>query len=85
MCIRDRFAIVALLALLNSQFYIFLAGKRGIAFMLCAIPFHLLYHFYNGLSFIAGVTRHYWMAATLPPRRPPAAPSGGGNPLKQPQ
>ena len=51
------FAVVALLALLNSQFYIFLAGKRGIAFMLCAIPFHLLYHFYNGLSFFAGIAR----------------------------
>jgi glycosyltransferase involved in cell wall biosynthesis len=54
------FAVLTLLAILNSQFYIFLAGKRGIAFMLCAIPFHLLYHFYNGISFIAGVVRHYW-------------------------
>jgi hypothetical protein len=60
------FAVVALLGILNSQFYIFLAGKRGIAFMLCAIPFHLLYHFYNGLSFIAGVTRYFWMTSTLP-------------------
>ena len=62
------FATMALLALLNSQFYIFLAGKRGIAFMLCAIPFHLLYHFYNGLSFMAGTARHYYMAATMPNR-----------------
>jgi len=77
------FAVVALLALLNSQFYIFLAGKRGIAFMLCAIPFHLLYHFYNGLSFMAGVTRHYWMAATVPPPPPPTGPSGDEDPLNQ--
>jgi cellulose synthase/poly-beta-1,6-N-acetylglucosamine synthase-like glycosyltransferase len=52
------FAILLLLGLLNSQFYIFLAGQRGIAFMLAAIPFHLLYHFYNGISFIAGIGRH---------------------------
>ena len=64
------FAVVALLALLNSQFYIFLAGKRGIAFMLCAIPFHLLYHFYNGVSFIAGIVRHYYLATTIPNRPP---------------
>ena len=36
--------------------------------MLCAIPFHLLYHFYNGLSFMAGTARHYYMAATMPNR-----------------
>jgi GT2 family glycosyltransferase len=52
------FAVLTLLGLLNSQFYIFLAGKRGLSFMLAAIPFHLLYHFYNGLSFMIGVARH---------------------------
>ncbi|MGD0731340.1 MAG: glycosyltransferase family 2 protein [Terracidiphilus sp.] len=57
------FAVLLLLALLNSQFYIFLAGKRGIAFMLAAIPFHLLYHFYNGLSFVVGISRHFYAAA----------------------
>jgi hypothetical protein len=48
---------------MNSQFYIFLAGKRGAAFMLAAMPFHLLYHFYNGLSFIAGVISYHWSDA----------------------
>jgi glycosyltransferase involved in cell wall biosynthesis len=62
------FAVVALLGLLNSQFYIFLAGKRGIAFMLCAIPFHILFHFYNGISFIAGVSRHFWTGRPQPPQ-----------------
>jgi glycosyltransferase involved in cell wall biosynthesis len=59
------FAVLALLGVLNSQFYIFLAGNRGIAFMLCAIPFHLLYHFYNGVSFIVGVTRHFLSVGAL--------------------
>ena len=52
------FAIMALIGLLNSQFYIFLASNRGYAFMLAAIPFHLLFHFYNGISFIAGTSRY---------------------------
>ncbi len=74
------FAVLASIGLMNSQFYIFLAGKRGVAFMLAAIPFHLLYHFYNGLSFIIGVTRHYWAAgvqkmhAAAPPASAPGPP-----------
>jgi GT2 family glycosyltransferase len=60
------FVILALLALLNSQFYLFLAGKRGISFMLAAIPFHLLYHFYSGVSFIIGVINHYWATRDTP-------------------
>jgi hypothetical protein len=56
------FIILALVGGMNSSFYVFLAGKRGLAFMLAAIPFHLLYHFYNGVSFIVGSARHYWNA-----------------------
>jgi hypothetical protein len=54
------FALLIAIGLMNSQFYIFLAGKRGLAFMLAAIPFHLLYHFYNGLSFLIGLIRYCW-------------------------
>ncbi len=50
--------ILLLVLVLNSQFYIFLAEKRGRWFTLAAIPFHLLYHFYNGLSFAVGLVRH---------------------------
>ncbi|MCW5982087.1 MAG: glycosyltransferase family 2 protein [Bryobacteraceae bacterium] len=46
--------------LLNTQFYLFLAEKRGGFFALAAIPFHLLYHFYNGVSFLAGTGRYLW-------------------------
>ena len=60
------FAVLALLGVMNSQFYIFLAGKRGVAFMAAAIPFHLLYHFYNGISFMVGLLRHYWMKVPVP-------------------
>jgi glycosyltransferase involved in cell wall biosynthesis len=60
------FIILAMLGLLNSQFYIFLAGKRGLPFMLAAIPFHLLYHFYNGISFTVGLLLHLWRSAFGP-------------------
>jgi hypothetical protein len=43
---------------LNSQFYVFLAGRTGRLMALAAIPFHLLFHFYSGLSFLIGLTRH---------------------------
>jgi hypothetical protein len=34
--------------------------------MLAAIPFHLLYHFYSGLSFIAGLACYLWKSAFHP-------------------
>ena len=45
--------IVVLLSVvaLNYPFYSFLAGRRGFLFTLASIPLHILYHFYNGLSF----------------------------------
>lgn len=49
------FMVLAVLGLMNSSFYLFLAGNRGVFFMLATIPFHLLYHFYNGISFLGGV------------------------------
>jgi len=51
------FFVLSVLILLNTQFYVFLAGK-GRLFALAAIPFHLLFHFYNGISFLIGVARH---------------------------
>jgi hypothetical protein len=59
------FLVIALLALLNSEFYIFLAEKRGIPFMLAAIPFHFLFHFYNGVSFVVGLIRYAFSAVKV--------------------
>ncbi len=62
------------IVLLNSQFYVFLAVRKGRAFALAAIPFHLLFHFYNGISFIAGTLRYAWKGLvgqrSVEPRRP---------------
>lgn len=52
------FVVLSIVVLLNSQFYVFLAGRTGRLLGLAAIPFHLLFHFYNGISFAAGMTRH---------------------------
>ena len=59
---RFVFAVILVafvLVLVNTQFYLFLASKRGRLFAIAAIPFHLLYHFYNGVSFIAGTCRYF--------------------------
>jgi glycosyltransferase involved in cell wall biosynthesis len=52
------YLVLAAVILLNSQFYVFLAGRAGRLLALAAIPFHLLYHFYNGISFAVGMLRH---------------------------
>jgi GT2 family glycosyltransferase len=58
--LKDRYFITAVvagvlvLATLNNGFYLFLSEKRGRLFALAAFPFHLLYHFYNGVSFLMG-------------------------------
>jgi glycosyltransferase involved in cell wall biosynthesis len=52
------FLVFSIVVLLNSQFYVFLAGRTGRLLGLAAIPFHLLFHFYNGISFMIGMGRH---------------------------
>ena len=58
-----------LVAALNNQFYVFLAQKRGRWFAVAAFPFHLLYHFYNGLSFGIGTLR-WWFRKRIDRREP---------------
>jgi hypothetical protein len=58
---RLRFVFLALLltlVVLNSQFYVFLAGARGPLFAMAAIPFHLLYFVYSGVAFVVALIRH---------------------------
>lgn len=54
-------AVLLSVVALNFQFYSFLAHRRGVLFALAAIPVHLLYHFYNGLSF--GIALLRWGAS----------------------
>ncbi len=58
------FAIMAVLlvvTVLNTQFFLFLAAKKNRLFALAAAPFYLLYHLYSGISFIAGMARFVFM------------------------
>jgi glycosyltransferase involved in cell wall biosynthesis len=64
------FIVLSVVVLLNSQFYVFLAGRTGTLLALAAIPFHLLFHFYNGISFLIGATRHFGRRAFHPGRKP---------------
>jgi hypothetical protein len=58
-------AIFGSLIVLNSHFYLFLAAKRGRLFAVAAVPFHLLFHFYNGISFLLGIARHFFRSARV--------------------
>jgi len=76
--LRDRYFIAAVvtavvvLATLNNGFYLFLSEKRGKLFALAAFPFHLLYHFYNGVSFVTGSL--LWSVHAIQTRADEAAP-----------
>jgi glycosyltransferase involved in cell wall biosynthesis len=39
---------------------LFLAAKRGKLFTIAAIPFHVLFHIYNGYSFLIGLALYSW-------------------------
>jgi hypothetical protein len=60
------YLILSVVILLNSQFYVFLAGRTGRLLALAAIPFHLLFHFYNGISFIVGIALHLFRRVFSP-------------------
>lgn len=58
---------------LNRELYVFLTRRRNIYFTLAAVPFHLLYHFYNGISFGVGMILHWARASKAKRARQPAA------------
>ncbi|MEZ5361002.1 MAG: glycosyltransferase [Bryobacterales bacterium] len=69
--------VLVALIVLNTQFYLFLAAKQNRTFAMAAVPFHILYLLYSGLSFAAGLTRFYLFRSQ--PRaagRPLGRPSG---------
>ena len=51
--------LLIVIIFLNSQFYVFLSGRHSVLFAGAAIPFHLLYHFYNGVAFAVGTILHW--------------------------
>jgi glycosyltransferase involved in cell wall biosynthesis len=60
------YLITLAVVMLNIQFYLFLGSRMGWLTMIAVIPFHLLYHFYSGASFLAGVAKHTWKHSVKP-------------------
>jgi hypothetical protein len=56
--------LLVLLGVINREFYRFLAGRRGWSFAAGTMPLHLLYFWYSGASFAAGVARHLWKSGS---------------------
>ncbi len=44
---------------LNIGLYQFFAEKKGFGFAIASIPLHVLYYFYNGISFLLGAAAHH--------------------------
>jgi glycosyltransferase involved in cell wall biosynthesis len=63
------YCILGVVIGLNYKFYLFLARHMGKPRAILAIPFHLLFHFYNGVSFALGSVRFFCGLATEPGRR----------------
>jgi hypothetical protein len=54
--------MLALIILLNFQFYAFFARKRGVIFALAVVPFHLLYYLYSVTAFTLAAGLHVFSA-----------------------
>ncbi len=76
------FVLLMVVLFINVQFYGFLRARKNFLFALAAIPFHLVYHFYNGLSFCAGLVL-FWIhpearRLTIPSVKHTGAPNAPG-------
>jgi len=54
------YAMILLMLIINWRFYGFLARRMGWLTALAAVPFHVLFYFYSGLSFLTGITMYFW-------------------------
>ena len=68
MLVVPSLLLLAVLSL-NSRLYVFLTRHRGPWFALAAIPFHLLYHFYNGICVVAGTALYWWRKTAAPSKK----------------
>lgn len=77
-------ALALLLLWLNWPLYRFFYRRRGLGFVLRAIPLHWLYYFYNAISFGGGLLLHWREQLRAEPRYTPPVrlePLGEGRPL----
>lgn len=58
------YALILPILAINGRFYLYLTRGMGWLTTLSAVPFHLMFCFYSGAGFIAGVMMFSWNAAT---------------------
>ncbi len=52
--------LLTVTVILNFRFYAFLFSQLGRLYTVSSIPFHILHHFYSGVSFVMGLAAHFW-------------------------
>jgi hypothetical protein len=50
--------MLLLIVTINRNFYIFLGRRMGWLTAFTAIPFHVLFYFYNGIAFLTGIASY---------------------------
>ncbi len=68
--------LLGVLVAINAKLYAFLTRRHDLFFTITAIPFHLLYFFYCGLCFGAGIVLHWTTRRVSPLNRSPGVYSG---------
>ena len=54
------YAVILSILAINHRFYFFLGRRMGWITVLAAVPFHMLFYFYSGVSFLTGVASATW-------------------------
>jgi glycosyltransferase involved in cell wall biosynthesis len=76
MMLFPALALILITLFLNRRQYLYFSSRRGSWFAIRAMPVHLLYHLYNGCSFLAGGVLHL-CDRYLGIRMPGTIPAGG--------
>ena len=58
------YAVILAIVAINHRFYTFLGRRMGWITVLAAVPFHMLFYFYSGLSFLTGALMCGWKGMT---------------------
>lgn len=56
------FVMLLSIVAINRDFYLFLGRRMGWLTAFTAIPFHVLFYFYNGLAFLTGIVSYVFRA-----------------------
>ena len=52
------FLMLLMIVVINRNFYLFLGRRMGWLTAFTAVPFHVLFYFYNGIAFLTGVAAY---------------------------